>query len=345
MTEWVPTYRWKLSDLDKVKKNGLKVFSTFACGGGSTMGYKLAGMDVIGANDIDPEMAWHYKTNHNPKYYFLESIEALKKRADLPKELFDLDILDGSPPCSSFSMAGSREKAWGKKKQFREGQAEQVLDDLFFHFIELAQRLQPKVVVAENVKGMLQGNAKGYVKQIINLFGAAGYDVQLFLLNGAPMGVPQKRERVFFVCRRRGLNWPELKLRFNQRAINVQDAFTGIAAKGKDVSTSSMRPYWLKCRPGESFAKHHPKGSLFGQIKLNPIGPAPTLTSKEYQLWHWESCRLLSDEECCALGSYPVDYKFNPHKQDSAKYMIGMSVPPLMTYGVADQIRKQWFKI
>ena len=96
-------------------------------------------------------------------------------------------------------MSGSREKAWGKKKKFREGQSEQILDDLFFHYIDLAFKLRPKVVVAENVKGMLMGNAKGYVKQIIGLLGTAGYDVQLFLLNGASMGLPQKRERVFFI--------------------------------------------------------------------------------------------------------------------------------------------------
>jgi len=179
--EYKPHYKWNLSDLDKVKKNGLKVFSCFARGGGSTMGYKLAGFDVIGANDIDPEMAWHYKTNHNPKHYFLEDIRKFRQRNDLPKELYELDILDGSPPCSSFSMAGKREKDWGKKKQFREGQSEQVLDDLFFDFIELARKLQPKIVIAENVKGMLHGNAKGYVKQIIGLFAVAGYDVQLFL--------------------------------------------------------------------------------------------------------------------------------------------------------------------
>ena len=194
------TYKWNLSDLKEVPKNGYKVFSCFACGGGSTMGYKMSGFEVIGCNEIDPEMMSIYKKNHNPKHTFLESIETFKLRKDLPKELYNLDILDGSPPCSSFSMAGSREKAWGKKKKFREGQAEQVLDDLFFHYIDLAKKLQPKIVVAENVKGMLQGNAKGYVKQIINLFNVAGYNVQLFLLNGATMGLPQKRERVFFVC-------------------------------------------------------------------------------------------------------------------------------------------------
>jgi DNA (cytosine-5)-methyltransferase 1 len=342
--EYKPFYKWYLSDLEKVKKNGLKVFSCFACGGGSTMGYKLAGFDVIGANDIDPEMAWHYKTNHNPKNYYLEDIRKFRQRNDLPKELFELDILDGSPPCSSFSMAGKREKDWGKKKQFREGQTEQVLDDLFFDFIELARKLQPKVVIAENVKGMLNGVAKGYVKQIINLFNVAGYDVQLFLLNAATMGVPQKRERVFFVCRRKDLNLSYLKLTLNMKPINVIDAFNGIDTNGKDVTTSSMAQYWKKCKPGESFAKYHPKGSLFGQIKLNRLGPSPTLTSKEYQIWHYDSCRLLSDQEYCVLGSYPLDYKFNKTKKDIAKYMIGMSVPPLMTYGLAKQVYFQIFK-
>lgn len=79
---------------------------------------------------------------------------------DYPKELYNLDILDGSPPCSTFSLAGEREKNWGKSKKFREGQAYQVLDDLFFEFIKLAEKLKPKIIVAENVKGILMGNAK-----------------------------------------------------------------------------------------------------------------------------------------------------------------------------------------
>lgn len=153
-------YNWNLKDANFTKDKG-KVFSCFACGGGSTMGYKLAGFDVIGHNDIDKKMIEVYKANHNPKYSFLESITTFAKRKDLPKELYELDILDGSPPCSSFSMAGNREKDWGKEKVFREGQAEQILDTLFFDFIDLAKELQPKVVVAENVKGLLMGELGG----------------------------------------------------------------------------------------------------------------------------------------------------------------------------------------
>ena len=77
--------------------------TTFACGGGSTMGYKLAGYDVVAANDIDPQMAKVYKANHNPKQFFLCGIKELLERNDLPQ----VDVLDGSPPCSVFSMGVS----------------------------------------------------------------------------------------------------------------------------------------------------------------------------------------------------------------------------------------------
>jgi DNA (cytosine-5)-methyltransferase 1 len=341
--EFVPSYKWNLTDLAKVKSNGRKVFSCFACGGGSTMGYKLAGYEVVGANEIDPEMAWHYQKNHKPKHYFLEDIRKFKKRDDLPPELYDLDILDGSPPCSSFSMAGSREKGWGKKKVFREGQTEQTLDDLFFDFIELAQKLQPKVVIAENVKGMLQGNAKGYVKQIIGLFNVAGYDVQLFLLNAASMGVPQKRERVFFVCRRKDLALPELKLAFNQPGIPLSEALKGLDIS--DAASTAGRKdyaYWKMCRPGQKLSSVHPKGSFFSFMKLNPSEPSSTITANYHVLLHWEAPRILSTQELCAIGSYPMDYQFKTAR--TGGYMIGMSVPPLMTYGVANQINQQWFR-
>ena len=84
---------------DYPEKNGLKVFSCFACGGGSTMGYKLVGCDVIGCNEIDPRMNKVYVENHHPKYNYLEDIRDFNKREDLPAELYDLDVLDGSPPC------------------------------------------------------------------------------------------------------------------------------------------------------------------------------------------------------------------------------------------------------
>ncbi len=95
-------YKWTLKDAVFTKDKGT-VFSCFACGGGSTMGYKLAGFNVVGCNEIDPKMMDAYIANHNPKHPYLEPIQTFKLRDDLPEELYNLDILDGSPPCSNFS--------------------------------------------------------------------------------------------------------------------------------------------------------------------------------------------------------------------------------------------------
>ena len=203
-TDW----KWSFKDYPK-EKNGLKVFSCFACGGGSTMGYKLAGCDVLGCCEIDPKMNEIYVKNHNPKYNFLMDIRKFNElpNNEIPEELFDLDILDGSPPCTTFSMAGQREKSWGVEKKFREGQAKQTLDDLSFVFIDTVNKLKPKCVIMENVEGLLEGNAWGYVQRIYKHFNDIGYDVSHYLCKGEKMGVPQRRHRVFFIAFRKDINF------------------------------------------------------------------------------------------------------------------------------------------
>ena len=110
-------YEWQFKDYPK--PNGHSVFGTFVGGGGSTMGYKLAGFNHLGGVEIDLKMGSIYQTNHNPEHFYLQDIRVFNTREDLPPELYSLDILDGSPPCSSFSMAGNREKDCGKEKNFR----------------------------------------------------------------------------------------------------------------------------------------------------------------------------------------------------------------------------------
>ena len=338
---------WYLQDLKAIPQNGLKVMSTFSCGGGSSMGYKLAGCEVIAANDIDPEMAYHYKLNLNPKHYFLCPVKDLLTKK-LPDELYQLDILDGSPPCSTFSMAGSREKAWGKKKHFREGQAEQVLDDLFFDYLDLVEHLRPKVAIAENVKGMLQGNAKGYCKMIIERFKAIGYKPQLFLVNAADCGVPQKRERVFFVALRDDIDKPKLTLALKHRWISAGEATSDLQVLTDDeirdtAPTNTDKNWWGLIKEGESFdvatAKKLGVKKFFSHYRLSSIKPSNTLAATDC-LTHWTECRHLTYREWKRLGSFPDDYQAKTDK--IGKYMIGMSVPPRMTEQVAKAVIEQW---
>jgi DNA (cytosine-5)-methyltransferase 1 len=341
-------YEWTLKDSNFTKDKGT-VFSCFACGGGSTMGYKLAGFDVIGCNEIDPKMIEAYKINHKPKYAFLEPIQTFKNRKDLPKELYNLDILDGSPPCSSFSMAGNREKDWGKEKKFREGQTEQVLDNLFFDFIDLAKELQPKVVVAENVSGLMMGTAKDYVKRIYTAFKDAGYQLRIepYLLDASKMGVPQRRKRVFFIALRNDLSnlfmeqvdmfqtAPKLDLEFNEAKIPF-----------KQIQESNVD----RIRLPKSYLKHWNNTDYTGRAKAesgNTFGffykavknlPLATITSAgSYAIE--DLPELLTDSEFSKCGSYPLDYN---HLKNKPQYLIGMSVPPVMTAQIADRIYDQW---
>ena len=335
---------WYLKDLKSIPQNGLKVMSTFSCGGGSSLGYKLAGCEVIAANDIDPEMAYHYKLNLKPKHYFLCPIKDLLKK-QLPDELFNLDILDGSPPCSTFSMAGSREKSWGKDKHFREGQAKQVLSDLFFDYLDLVEHLKPKIAIAENVKGMIQGNAKGYVKMVMNRFKEIGYRPQLFLVNSADCGVPQKRERVFFIALRDDIDKPKLVLAPKHRWISAGEATSDLQVltdneiRDTDISRYAIGKESLRIKEGETSDKYR---SLSLCDRNNPCS---TITAKindvtAASLIHWDR-RKFTYRELLRLGSFPDDYQAKTDK--IGKYMIGMSVPPRMTEKVAKAVIEQWF--
>lgn len=348
-------YRWKLADANFSKDKGT-VFSCFACGGGSSMGYKLAGFDVIGCNEIDHRMMYAYCQNHNPRFPFLEPIQEFKTKEDLPPELFNLDILDGSPPCSSFSMAGvncGREKGWGKKKKFREGQAEQVLDTLFFDFTDLAKRLQPKVVVAENVKGLLLGEAKQYVRRIYESFDDAGYICQHWLLDAQTMGVPQRRERVFFVCLRKDLinrvpcNYdlfdaiPYLDLSFKENPILFRECMDG---RGREIKSPEMLKRWnARCVGDDDFGDVTTR--LYGRRLTFNTQFAYTnkvcncLTGKEDSTVLFDHPRYLSQSEVCKIASFPADYEFCGNKPH---YICGMSVPPVMMAQVASRIYEQW---
>jgi len=323
-------------------KNGFKVYSCFACGGGSTMGYKLAGYTVIGANDIDPEMAKIYQANHNPKFYHLMDIRSLVQQENLPVEMYNLDILDGSPPCSSFSMSGSREEKWGEKKKFREGQAEQTLDDLFFDFIDLAKKLQPKIVVAENVKGLIAGNAKRYVIAINEAFDKAGYDAQLFLLNGSNMGVPQRRERVFFIARRKDLNLPKLTLSFNEKPVFFGDIRTDKGISNPMNPDTKMFAMWShRIKSDSNFAaiakRLYNKASYFSETILHDDKIPPTLVSgSAYYLY--DKAFQVSSNDLISIQSFPQDYDFIKTSYNFIKYVLGMSVPPVMCGKVAEQI-------
>ena len=337
-------YNRKLQDYPPA--HNLKVFWTFVGGGGSTMGYKLAGFQHLWGVEIDPKMAKIYQANHTPEYFYLEDIRDFNQRGNLPTELFNLDILDGSPPCSAFSMAGHREETRWKQKMFKEGQKKQVLDELVLVFCDTVEKLRPKVVIMENVPWLIAGRAKKYAIEVFDRLENIGYQVQIFRLNSATMGVPQARERIFFIARRRDLQLPNLQLDFKEPPVY----FGEIVDKG----STSHKPLWqsiIKRRPYVEYGDQNIKFADSKYRKLDTFNAffstyilydnivAPTLTSSGANVYYNE-VRNLNDTEYIRISSFPTDFDFC---NTSVRYVCGMSVPPLMTARIAEEIKRQWF--
>ena len=326
-TDW----KWSMANDYPKEKNGLKVFSCFACGGGSTMGYKLAGCDVIGCCEIDPKMNETYIKNHHPKHNFLMDIRDFNKISndELPEELFNLDILDGSPPCTTFSMAGEREDSWGKKKKFREGQAEQTLDDLSFVFIDTVAKLRPKCVVMENVEGLIKGEAWSYVQRIYKQFDDIGYKVKHWLLKGQHMGVPQRRHRVFFIALMKDapFDLETLDMSFNYDPVLFGEVKEGIgeepSAKVKELLSLAIpnKDEALSDVLERTEGRH----SRFNEKIAWDERVCPTLVSHGYYRGD-DKCKL-SNQDYINVTTFPSDYDY---ENSNIAYITGMSVPPVM---------------
>lgn len=333
-TDW----KWTMKDDYPKEKNGLKVFSCFACGGGSTMGYKLAGCEVLGCCEIDPKMNEAYVKNHNPKHNFLMDIRIFNKipSEEIPEELFNLDILDGSPPCTTFSMAGDREESWGKKKKFREGQAEQTLDDLSFVFIETVAKLRPKVMIMENVEGLLKGEAWSYVQRIYKELKDIGYKVNHWLLKGEYMGVPQTRHRVFFIALRDDVDYDltRLDMSFNYEPITYGEIKSGIG----DEMNKNTRIYKLlsQCNEDDRYLcdvvkRVEGKESLFNYVVLQEKNMFPTLSAgSAVTPMRAKEKTYCTCEDMIHSQTFPEDYDFINRSRSKVQYLCGMSVPPIM---------------
>ena len=333
-------WKWYLKDLKQDKD--VKVFSCFSCGGGSSMGYKRAGFKVLGNVEIDPQMNGIYKKNQHPIYNYEMDLREFNKLEDLPEELYHLDILDGSPPCSTFSMAGNREKSWGIEKKFREGQEKQRLDDLFFVFLETVEKLRPKIVIAENVKGLIMKNARGYCTEIIKRFRELGYEVQMFCLNSVQMDVPQVRERVFFIANNQG--YPKLKLDFHNAPIKFGEVRTN---KGEEISDNSMLKKRLQgMRDTDRRVANimsrltSQKYTNFSQKICHDDQICLTITSAGTDIRGYDKQKF-SAGDYINVQTFPQDYDFCGA---SAQYVCGMSVPPNMMAHIAEEIYEQWLK-
>lgn len=243
-----------MAEIAALPWNGFNAVSTFFGCGGSSLGYKLAGFKVLWANEFIPIAAETYRLNHPGTIVDEQDIRQVQPGAILDAiglSVGQLDLLDGSPPCASFSTAGKREAGWGKVKKYSETQ--QRTDDLFFEFIRLLEGLQPRVFVAENVKGLVIGTAKGYFKQIHGGLTQAGYRVSCRVLDAQYFGVPQHRERAIFIGVRNDLQVPPSHPKPQTQPVPLRQVLPWIVKQQHPATASGFgKGYWQDTESGVS---------------------------------------------------------------------------------------------
>ena len=195
-------YRYTLDDLEKsAARKRFTYISFFAGGGGSSAGYKLAGGDCKFVNEFQQVAVDTYLENWPNTPHICGDIknvtgQQIMEMTGLKK--YELDILDGSPPCPPFSMSGTKKKGWNKEKPAY-GLKQQNIEDLTWEMIRIAGEMMPRVIVCENVKGLTMDYARDHLNKMVKDFEELGYSTTYKVVNGIHFGVPQKRQRVFII--------------------------------------------------------------------------------------------------------------------------------------------------
>jgi DNA (cytosine-5)-methyltransferase 1 len=234
-----------MAEIAAIPDNGLRVVSLFSGCGGSSLGYRMAGYKVIWANEFVEAARDTYRANFPETFVDPRDIRQISGADILAATglaIGELDMLDGSPPCASFSTAGKRHQDWGKVKKYSD--TEQRTDDLFFEYLRIVRELRPRRCIAENVSGLVKGVGKGVFLEILAGFRDAGYRVRARLLDAQWLGVPQARQRIFFVGVRDDLDIePAFPTPLRYR-YSVRDAIPWIGRQGDNgaFGEGEMRP-------------------------------------------------------------------------------------------------------
>ena len=324
----------------------MKIVSFFAGAGGLDLGFKNAGFDVIWANEYDKSIWETYELNHKHTILDRRSI------ANIPSdEVPDCDGIIGGPPCQSWSEAGALRGVNDTRGQ------------LFYEFIRILNSKRPKFFLAENVSGMLLPRHAEVLNNIKIMFDKCGYNLSFTSVNASDFGVPQDRQRVFFIGYRKDL---KVKFKFPEpitpKRITLKDAIwdlrnNAIPAAEKNYTNKNVKSkipnheymtggfssmYMSRNRvrswdeisftiqAGGRHAPLHPQAP-----KMELVGPDKRIFVKGQE----EKYRRLSVRECARIQTFPDKFIFKYNLLSDGYKMIGNAVPIALAQAVANKIK------
>jgi DNA (cytosine-5)-methyltransferase 1 len=253
----------------------------------------------------------------------------------------------------------------------------EAIEDLFLEYIRIAREIQPKIIIAENVKGITIGEAQKKLIEFQNEFEKIppGYIVTHYVLNAANYGVPQARERLFFVCVRQdvadvvGINFLNVSSMthpesITSKHIGIKDAIDHVDNDPEeekellDFVEGSFQKKFIELLPfnpdkhmkpsDKQFRSKNPKGSCFNMIRPATHLPSPTLTQAGQQrgvsgVFHYAKNRKLTIKELKILMSIPDDYILTGTFDQQAE-RLGRMVAPKMMAALASNVYQKILK-
>ncbi len=338
-----------MAEIRETQKNGLKVVSLFSGGGGSSLGYRWAGFEVVAASEFVPAARATYSSNFDTPIIVddVRNVVPHDILALTGLEVGELDVLDGSPPCASFSEVVRKnvkmEDLWGTEKVY--SGTVQRTDDLFDEYMRLLEGLKPKAFVAENVLGLVKGKSKGHFIRILSRMKAAGYAVKAALLDAQWLGVPQHRERLIFVGFREDLGIePEHPSPLPYR-YSLREALEGLPRDPEAEAAASfvqhvIYPVWKKLVPGSKRPDKY-----FNLYRTSWDRPAPTVLATAGKvggasLAHPDEPRKFTVAELKRICGFPDDFVLAGEYFHQVERM-GRAVPPPMMAAVATTIARK----
>ena len=340
------------------------------CGcGGFSKGFEQAGFNTVLALDLWSDAIKTFNINHNNPVGLCKNIYDYTNEEiiEFAKDNSVKGII-GGPPCQGFSIVGKRE-------------ADDERNTLYLQYVRFVEQIKPEFFILENVKGLLNLE-KGYFKnEIVNRFSELGYNVCYKVLKASDYGVPQKRERVFFVGLRKDL-FGDLFFEFPEptyEIVGTEDALSDLPSLDNNENNTEYKiepqtPYQELMRKNSSIIKNHeitvhteqtkriislvPDGGGIKDIpeeyyqirkydsafkRMNSKEPATTIDCGHRNYFHYKENRVPSVREAARIQSFPDDFEFLGTKT-SQYTQVGNAVPPLLAEIIANSILNMYQK-
>lgn len=315
-----------------------KVVSLFSGCGGADQGivgdfkynkryYEPLPFELVYATDIDQKALNSHMNNFKCKNVVCKDI--CETETD---EIPECDIVIGGFPCQSFSTVNPTKDPFDERA------------NLYKQMARVVKEKQPKIFIAENVKGLMTLHKGQIFKRVIKTFEDAGYTTYAKLFNAADYGVPQKRERVIIVGVRNDLNdsieyewpietnkqnWVPLSVAVPKLAIDEEKYyFSERAVQGMKNAKNNMKRglYQDLNKPCLTVTSH------LAKVSLNSRDPV-LLVNPEKELY-----RRFTPIEAARIQSFPDEFKFAGSETDAYR-QIGNAIPPVMFWHIANSIK------